>query len=448
MKTRPEKGWTMQKKDAAQLVRRFAKDRKGNIAVTFALSFLPVMGMVGSAMDYGQLTNARTAMKQASDLTAISLAKVAPTKTAAELQTMGDAYYRSTLSYTVSNLVVTTTFNKDEGGVTVAATADVPMAVMKTVGIDKMSTSVRSKAGVGGARMRVALVIDVTGSMDSDGKIEATKPATKDLIDQLKQAGSNNGDVYVSLVPFNKDVGIGTSNVNASWLNWDQWEQKNGDCYDSRGRWKDKNSKSSCRSAGYNWTPEPKSKWAGCVMDRNQNWDTTAAIPTATDTTSYFEPENYGDCNNQLTQLTNDFDGLKTKVDNLVTGGMTNQAIGFVWGWQTLVGGAGMTVPPEESGFKYEYIIVHMSDGLNTRNRWYSDSDDIDARQKIACDNAKASGIIIWTVHVNTGGDPDAEALKYCASDDKKFTIAKNGDQIKAAFDKIGGGYNRARLSE
>lgn len=444
------KAWAVRTFDILQRIRTFVPDRRGNIAITFALSFLPVMGMVGAAMDYGSLTNVKSAMKQASDLTAVSLAKVAPNKTATELQALGDQYYRSNLTMPLSNLVVTTTFSKDEGGITVAATGDVQMAVMKAFGINTMTTSVKSKAGVGGARMRVALVIDVTGSMKDDGKMDATKTATKDLIDQLQQAGSNDGDVYISLVAFNKNVNIGTANASASWLNWTDWDNKNGKCtYTYYGYTYNYNTnKSNCLAYGYTWTPKSHSYWQGCVTDRNQNWDTTAAIPTATDTNSYFIPEDYSACSTQLTQMSNDFAGLKAKVDSLTPNGMTNQAIGFVWGWQTLVGGAGMTVPAEESGMKYEHIIIHMSDGLNTQDRWYGDAWNIDNRQKMACDNAKAAGITVYTVHVNTGGDPVAEGLQYCASDDKKFTIAYNGDQIKAAFDKIGGGYNRARLSE
>ena len=34
-------------------------------------------------------------------------------------------------------------------------------------------------------------------------------------------AGTND-DVYISIVPFAKDVNVGTSNVNASWLRWDK----------------------------------------------------------------------------------------------------------------------------------------------------------------------------------------------------------------------------------
>ena len=47
-----------------------------------------------------------------------------------------------------------------------------------------------------------------------------------------------------------------------------------------------------------------------------------------------------------------------------------------------------------------------MTDGLNTENRWYDEQSQIDARQAITCANAKAAGIMIYTVQVNTGGDP------------------------------------------
>ncbi len=341
-------------------------------------------------------------------------------------------------------------YDKPNAATSVTATADVAMAVMKAFGINTMSTTAKSAASVGGARLRVALAIDVTGSMDSDGKMEATQTATKSLIDQLQQAGSANGDVYVSLVPFNKNVNIGNTNSSASWLNWSTWDDKNGTCRNSSGSTRSKSSRSSCMndSSSNTWTPKAHSTWNGCVMDRNQNFDTTATIPTSIDTNSYFPTEQYSSCPAQMMQLTNDFTALKTKVDALWPDGNTNQSIGFVWAWQTLVGGAGMTVPAEESGYNYEYIIIHMSDGLNTQNRWYSDASDIDARQKIACDNAKAAGFTIYTVQVDTGNDGEAAALAYCASDNMKFKIAKNAPQILATFDQIGNGMNKARLSE
>ena len=57
--------------------------------------------------------------------------------------------------------------------------------------------------------------LDNTGSMATDGKMDALKTATKNLLDQLKTAAAKDGDVYVSIIPFSKDVNVGTSNYNA-----------------------------------------------------------------------------------------------------------------------------------------------------------------------------------------------------------------------------------------
>ena len=62
-------------------------------------------------------------------------------------------------------------------------------------------------------RLRVALVLDNTGSMADDGKMTALKTATKNLLTQLKSAAVNNGDVYVSIIPFSKDVNVGAEQL-------------------------------------------------------------------------------------------------------------------------------------------------------------------------------------------------------------------------------------------
>ena len=44
----------------------------------------------------------------------------------------------------------------------------------------------------------------------------------------LKSAATTNGDVYVSIIPFSKDVNVGASNYNASWIDWTAWDAANG----------------------------------------------------------------------------------------------------------------------------------------------------------------------------------------------------------------------------
>jgi len=56
---------------------------------------------------------------------------------------------------------------------------------------------------------------------------------------------------------------------------------------------------------------------------------------------------------------------------------------------------------------------VLMSDGLNTEDRWSTSQSAVDSRMYDSssqgadtCANIKATGITIYTVQVNTGGDP------------------------------------------
>ena len=65
--------------------------------------------------------------------------------------------------------------------------------------------------------------------MADDGKMSALITATKSLLTQLKNAAVNNGDVYVSIIPFSKDVNVGASNYNATWIDWSEWDDDNGD---------------------------------------------------------------------------------------------------------------------------------------------------------------------------------------------------------------------------
>ncbi len=82
---------------------------------------------------------------------------------------------------------------------------------MRVAGFPNMNFNTESTTSWGNVRMRVALALDVTGSMADDGKMDAMKPAAKDLVDQLSKLAVTNGDIYISIVPFSKDVNMGAS---------------------------------------------------------------------------------------------------------------------------------------------------------------------------------------------------------------------------------------------
>jgi hypothetical protein len=89
-----------------------------------------------------------------------------------------------------------------------------------------------------------------------------------------------------------------------------------------------------------------------------------------------------------------------------------------------------------------------MTDGLNTENRWSSSQSQIDARQKTLCDNVKAAGITIYTIQVNTGGDPTQSVLQNCASTSDKFFLLTSANQMVTTFQTIGTALSNLRISK
>jgi hypothetical protein len=89
-----------------------------------------------------------------------------------------------------------------------------------------------------------------------------------------------------------------------------------------------------------------------------------------------------------------------------------------------------------------------LSDGLNTQDRWFTDQGSIDARQQITCNNVKASGITLYTVHVNTDADPTSMLLKNCASDPSKFFILTSANDMVTTFNAIGTQLSNLRVAK
>ena len=67
----------------------------GNITVIFALSIVPIVGLVGAAVDYSNANSVKAAMQAASDATALMMAKLAPTLDSSTLQTKANDYFKA-----------------------------------------------------------------------------------------------------------------------------------------------------------------------------------------------------------------------------------------------------------------------------------------------------------------------------------------------------------------
>jgi hypothetical protein len=349
---------------------------------------------------------------------------------------------------------VNATFTNTNGNqVVVTATANVKTNFMNLMGFSTMQVAADSQVKWGNSRLRVALVLDNTGSMADDGKMPALITAAKTLLTQLQSAAVNNGDVYVSIVPFVKDVNVNASNYKATWLDWTDWNANNGSCSNSNYG----DSQSNCESHNKTWTPANHNTWNGCVMDRgnsnapsSSNYDENVTAPTVNTTATLYAPEQYDSCPNASTvALSYDWTALTAMVNKMSPNGNTNQGIGLQLGWMSLVGGGPFPAPPVmDPKYKYTQAIILMTDGLNTQNRWYTSQNSIDTRQASTCANAKAAGITVYTVQVNTGGDPTSALLKNCATDSSKFFLLTSANQMVATFTQIGTALSNLRIAQ
>ena len=424
-----------------------------NVTITFALATVPIVGFVGAAVDYSHANAVKAAMQMAADSTALMLSKNASTLATSDLQTIANDYFKALFTRTdATGLAVSATYTTGGGSqVVINASSKVKTNFMNLMGFNSLNVAVDSQVKWGNSRLRVALVLDNTGSMSSAGKITALKTATNTLLDQLKAAAAQNGDVYVSSVPFVKDVNVGPANYNATWIDWTDWNVANGSCSNNNY-----STQSSCLSHGKTWTADNHNTWNGCVTDRGNsgapspgNYDTNVTAPTTTVTATLYSAEQYSSCPRAVMALSYDWTSMKNLVSAMSPGGNTNQAIGLQLGWMSLIGGGPFPAPPAmDSNYKYSQVIILLTDGLNTQDRWYTSQTSIDARQKMTCDNVKAAGITLYTVQVNTDGDPTSTLLQQCASASDKFFLLTSASQMVSTFQQIGTNLSNPRIAQ
>ena len=143
---------------------------------------------------------------------------------------------------------------------------------------------------------------------------------------------------------------------------------------------------------------------------------------------------------------------MKSLVGNMKPAGTTNQAIGLQLGWMSLTGGGPFTVPNLNPNYTYTHVIILLTDGLNTQDRWYGNgsqiSTQVDARMNLACTNAKAAGMTIYTIQVNTSNDPTSTVLQNCASSTSNFFTVTSSGQINTVFNQIGTQLSKLRIAK
>jgi Flp pilus assembly protein TadG len=411
-------------------LRLFRKAERGNVVITFALATIPMVGFVGAAVDYSRANSAKAAMQAAVDSTALMLSKDAQSLTGAQLNQKAASYFNALFNRTdVTNIVITPTFTSPQQGnfkLDVAATGKVPTTFTKVFGQQNLNVNVNSEVLWGVKKLEVALALDNTGSMASSGKMTNLKSAAHTLLDTLKKAAKQDGDVKVAIIPFDTTVNIGTSYKNQPWFDYGSLNCGSNNC--TSGNW--------------------KNYWEGCVRDRTYSYDTQVDAPTV-NSNAKFPAYDCGSLT-QAMPLSFDWNALNNKIDAMQANGNTNVTIGMVWAWQALTPGdpfTGAAVPAPD----LDKVIILLTDGDNTEswknsnNTTVTSQSAIDARTSLVCSNAKAANVKVYTVRVING---NADLLRACATNPTMYFDVSAASQLNGVFSAIAQNLANLRIAK
>ncbi|WP_428409264.1 pilus assembly protein TadG-related protein [Hyphococcus sp.] len=294
----------------------FARARDGNISFLFAFMATALFLFAGGAVDYTRWNSVRADMIESMDAASLALAQLNasdPDITDAELKDYGRKFFEANFNYEGSlEPGWDIEFGLDNQAVIITCingkikTYLLGVAGIKDLDIDKCVEITKKGSG----RVELALVLDVTGSMnDSIGgkkKIDSLKDAVEIMLDVMYGDDATSQNLKIGVVPFNANVNAGGS---TSWSS--AWADTNAEAYYHGRRFfhVDESGNVDMNTKVNHFTlydSTPGLTWQGCVESRPYPLDELDIPPGGTLTTANL---------NAYMSIPTDYDGSSNPQD-------------------------------------------------------------------------------------------------------------------------------------
>ena len=437
----------------SNILARFGADTGGAVAVIFGVSVIVLFLVLGLAIDSARLYNNASKIQNAMDAAALSGAKLFDDDTASD----GDITNRAKdhfNSYVAAEKItgaevenLTFTPNRTEKSVYATAHVTLPTSFGKIGNVmPEFSFNPNSTVVYKMNKIELAMVLDITGSMNANNKLPDMKVAAKDVIDGLLQASPSENSVRIAIAPFSASVNAGSLaaavSASPSVTTCSQTWNDNYTCKDVAGADIDT-----------------------CVIERTNTNAATDAAPVGADILPAVPSTPYGKytCPPSIViplQGRSQIAMLETKIDGYAATGSTAGHIGAAWGWYLISPNWTGVLPSASAPEPYsnpdvKKNVIFMTDGLfNTSYlNGPSTADATQVNESYAqfdalCGGMKAKGITVYTVGFDLSDPSALSELQNCASSSTDFYNAQGGLALKAAFHDIASKLNTLRVSK
>lgn len=444
------RSWGIEMCKLCEIADRFGKNESGATAILFGLCCIFLFGIVGLSIDTSRYYNYTSRLQSALDAAALSGARLLPDESASntDIQTLVVANFMAAMENSgvkADKLSPPTVLvDRVANSVAVQGRASLPVMFSAVLGGSNSTEIVRTSRVVYDMKeIELSLVLDITGSMNSQNKLNDMKTAAKDIVDELFSGSLSENSVRIALAPYSASVNAGslagtvsdmTSATSCSWNHY-RWS-----CYDSAGTVLDT-----------------------CVIERRGFNAGTDAAPVGLDKLPRVPSLPYGNYTCPSSTVLplkgkSQKDMVKASIDSYSASGATAGHIGSAWGWYLISPEWASVLPdgskPEPYSNGVDKSVIIMTDGeFNTS--YLTGGETANATQidesytqfDTLCDGMKAKGITVYTVGFDLSSTRALSELEKCASTPENFFDAKTGAQLKKAFKDIARKLNTLRVA-
>lgn len=272
---------------------RLVHNRRGGVALVFALAMPPMVMAAICGLDLQRAAAVRQNLQDSLDAATLAAARSSET-TDAGVRRVGMRYLQASLT-PYPYVQLRTAANRtnftvgSDGSISSRAAAKVDTVVAGLLFGDALDVAVESNVLRSGGKIEIALVIDNTGSMSSQGRLQAAQTAAVDLVRQLQSGSSSSDTVRISLVPFSDtvrvDPGFGAT-ANVAGANRLPWLSQSPNHTGSTGT-------TGIFSTGVNrfqLLDNMRIGWGGCIESRPYPYDVRDTAPATSNQATMFVP--------------------------------------------------------------------------------------------------------------------------------------------------------------